>query len=635
MNINRNNWKPETFKPREIQKNLENKTFIVPRYQRGIVWKDQQKSDLVDTIKRGLPFGSLLLYADTNNTYQIIDGLQRSTAIKDFVNNPAQFFNEEDIDDTIISQLLLIIGVSGNSKAIGEQIRTLLIKWVKQHASLDEVEGMQFSRFGQYLSSEFPTCKGRELEIGDLITPMLKNFQDICKKINDIDIPAIVISGNPDSLPILFERINSKGTQLSKYQIYAASWNDDQYVISDNFVEIVKANRDRYDLMLGGEATIDDYDSIEFLNSMCLNAFEIAFGFGKYLRNNWPHLFGDSDEDIQIESVGFNLINCCLGAKNKDVRLMNTRLKKIVGTKDINVFIEKIVDAVRIVDHRLGKYSQFKSNSRADSGKRPLHTEFQIISIIASVFLSKYADISYDETDGITDFKLHLDYVNDVWKTELESAIKKNLSKIYIMEILQQRWAGSGDKKMDGIITNLRYYARDIAEEEFRQVLENWFNSLNLERSEYRKIPAPKEPELLIIAAVYLMNQFSADKQMDDSKYDIEHLATKALMREHLDKFDGQLRLPISSIGNLCLLPQFENRSKGKKTIYQDSDYLSKTHVDMSYIENNYSFTKKEDLEWIEDSYADADDLKSMYLQFISKRFSNMVDILIANFNKL
>ena len=100
-----NEWKMEEFSVLEIDKNLSSKKFVVPRYQRGVVWNDRQRADLVDTIKKGLPFGTLLLYKNDLNLYQIIDGLQRSHAVIEFVNNPTQFFDEEDIEDGIIKKL--------------------------------------------------------------------------------------------------------------------------------------------------------------------------------------------------------------------------------------------------------------------------------------------------------------------------------------------------------------------------------------------------------------------------------------------------------------------------------------------------------------------------------------------------
>lgn len=630
-----NTWKPETFKPSQIKKNMDDHVFTVPKYQRGIVWTDSKRADLIDTIKKGLPFGSLLLYKDANGTYQIIDGLQRSNAIVGFVENPAQFFNDDDIDDSVITEIVSIINVAGQQSMVAEKVKTLLKEWVKNCRTLDEVIRMQFSDFGEKLAEEFPTCSGKEGKIGRLIQPMLKVFQDTCSIINDIDIPALVIEGSPDLLPVLFERINSKGTQLSKYQIYAASWNADEYLISDALKAIVIANRDRYDSMLEGKTSIDDYDSVAFLNNRILNAYEIAFGFGKKLCDDFPHLFGSSKDQTQVDSVGFTLISICLGLKNKDAHKMNTKLKDLIGYSNINSFLSKIIECVKYVDRRLGKYNTFKSNSRSDSGKKPLHTEFQICSIIASVFLMKYADITLDSNENITSFSIHLNSVNDKWTNSYDAAFRKNVSKIYIMEILQRRWAGTGDKKMDQVLITPDYYTRSITPSEFSNILDIWFASLNSERAELGKVSAAKEPELLMLAVVYLMNNFSARLQLDDSKFDIEHIATKQQMKERLSMFNGELRLPISSFGNLCLLPEYANRSKGKKTLYQDVDYLRRTNLSISFIEENYSFTKSEDLDWLNDNTLSAEEFKDAYYKFIQKRFDYMKSIILNRFESI
>ena len=123
----------EEFSATSIEQNITNKVFVVPRYQRGVVWKDQQRADLVDTIKKGLPFGTLLLYKDDNGVYQIIDGLQRSNAIIAFVQNPTQFFEEEDIDISVIRKIVQMANMQGNVRAQEETIKSLLIEWVKMN----------------------------------------------------------------------------------------------------------------------------------------------------------------------------------------------------------------------------------------------------------------------------------------------------------------------------------------------------------------------------------------------------------------------------------------------------------------------------------------------------------------------
>ena len=76
-----NNWEPKELSIAQIDDNIKNGKYRIPRFQRGIVWTSEQRQDLIDTIKRGLPFGSILLYEDEEGTFLIIDGLQRSKAL--------------------------------------------------------------------------------------------------------------------------------------------------------------------------------------------------------------------------------------------------------------------------------------------------------------------------------------------------------------------------------------------------------------------------------------------------------------------------------------------------------------------------------------------------------------------------
>lgn len=125
-----NTWKLETFSAEKINENIEKKIFTIPRYQRGVVWSQSQKDTLIDTIKKGLPFGSLLLYLngnEKNNTYQIIDGLQRSTTIIDFVKNPALYFNEDDILDSGIDRIYKLANITTDEQAFKEQIKKDLL----------------------------------------------------------------------------------------------------------------------------------------------------------------------------------------------------------------------------------------------------------------------------------------------------------------------------------------------------------------------------------------------------------------------------------------------------------------------------------------------------------------------------
>ena len=169
----KNTWKLESFTAEQINENIDKKVFTIPMYQRGVVWSQSQKDILIDTIKKGLPFGSLLLYYnndDGRGTYQIIDGLQRSTTIIDFVQNPAQYFNEDDIVESGIEAIFNLANLCTDKEEVKSQIKQYLFEWVKnEHSNLSDVKGMQFVKFGVKLSKIYPSLSGKEVDIGDLI----------------------------------------------------------------------------------------------------------------------------------------------------------------------------------------------------------------------------------------------------------------------------------------------------------------------------------------------------------------------------------------------------------------------------------------------------------------------------------
>src|SRR5690349_3094388 len=64
----------------------------IPKFQRGLVWNDEKRSALIESIYDGFPIGAILL-SDAGmegraRVYHLIDGLQRTTAITDHLQHP-------------------------------------------------------------------------------------------------------------------------------------------------------------------------------------------------------------------------------------------------------------------------------------------------------------------------------------------------------------------------------------------------------------------------------------------------------------------------------------------------------------------------------------------------------------------
>lgn len=624
-----NSWEPATFTAVQIRNNIENKVFFIPLYQRGCVWSPKQKDQFVDTLKRGLPFGTILLYHDeAKNLYQIIDGLQRCSTILEFINNPARYFDAGDIEDGLPHKLAIITGLS-NHNSIIDKIENHIVSWVHSaFSSMDEVRDMQYFDYAHAFTDFFPSAKGREDDIVKAVKYTLKKFKNLCEDLCTVRIPAIVIKGDDDALPEIFERINSKGTQLSKYQIYAATWTKTYEIKSQELQKLIKFNIDRYLCMASDGIEISDFDPASYLKDKELNPFEIAYALGKFLGEKYPSLFSIKDKIKDVDSLGFSLITACIGVKNAQSKALHTELDRVVGPNNINIFLERIIQCVDTAQKLIGKYNKFKINSGNEAG--PLHTEFQITSLIANIFVARYATYNKDDNDKIIDFNLSLQASNQDWNN-YERKLKDHAWKRYFLDILHARWKGAGDKRLDNVVFDRGYYTQEIGWSEFKSSITQWYEQTKTEKREHKRVTPPQEAEKIFFALLYLPI-FTAGDQADQSKYDVEHLATKSLMKKCLDRYDGNLRLPIGSIGNLCLLPQRENRAKRDKTIYGDSSFLQKSKYTLAELEEKFTFTNKDNLSWIDDSTLDQDAFEKKYLDYLDIRFDAMVDKIKNNF---
>ncbi len=616
-------WRLVEYTIDQLSRDIDGGNITIPTYQRGAVWNLKQKRELIDSMNKGYPFGSILLYEGTNNR-KIIDGLQRSTTIIQYVKNPADFFEEDNINDSYLEKIVDEIGVVGVRDTIKEQVASVIKKWVHDnHKNMSEVQRMQFYKCADVLSDSYPTLRNKKDVISDLLEKMFKSFQDTCEQISTIKIPALVYSGDEDLLPEIFERINSQGAKLTKQQIYAATWANDVIRLGDNskYSDILNINRDRYDNMLDESMELDKYDSADFIRNRMINVFELVFGFGKYICKKYPYLFYYDPEDCtKVESVGFNLINACLLQKSSNMKKLNSNIKNIVGLESANIekFLTKIEECISYVDRRLGAASKFKGNTRNGSKISPLHTEMQIVSIIATVFIQKHLSYTIDDRENVENISLTYDG-NSSWGNMKEN-FDNNIIKIYAMDIIGQKWKGSGDKKLDNILINKQHYNKEVSWEEFETVLNAYYAALNSERNERKQVKSPNEPEKLILNIIY-SNIFTAAEQNNETNYDIEHLATKNIMKKKISNYSEDFRLPISSIANLCLLPEYDNRTKQDKTLYDDTDYLN--NVDIEYIQNKFSFTIKSDLAWLNDDLTE-EEFRKAYFQFLDNRFVKM-----------
>jgi hypothetical protein len=72
----------------EIKRMIEEtqEILLAPGFQRGRVWKTEQKCELIESILMGIPIPVVYVFEDTAGIKQMVDGRQRISAIIDYMN---------------------------------------------------------------------------------------------------------------------------------------------------------------------------------------------------------------------------------------------------------------------------------------------------------------------------------------------------------------------------------------------------------------------------------------------------------------------------------------------------------------------------------------------------------------------
>jgi hypothetical protein len=79
----------ETFSFYELKRSVDEygEMILNPEFQRNKVWTNQQKSDLIESILMNIPLPQFYFAVDKSGIYSVVDGLQRLSAVFDFMDN--------------------------------------------------------------------------------------------------------------------------------------------------------------------------------------------------------------------------------------------------------------------------------------------------------------------------------------------------------------------------------------------------------------------------------------------------------------------------------------------------------------------------------------------------------------------
>lgn len=205
----------------------------LPQFQRSLVWSERQKGEFIRTVQEGKPFGCIMLYKRMES-YEIIDGLQRFTTLRDYEDNPTKYLNIR-VDNYIeIDEIIKLLqqDIMHLSYEILEKRVIDGIKKVISSISLND------RRMCMELRKEIVGCYNgaiqRETEciieekLYSLIEQWSKNID-----FRELQIPTIIYTGDGADLPDIFYNLNTGGTKLSRYEVFASAWNTIQLKINN------------------------------------------------------------------------------------------------------------------------------------------------------------------------------------------------------------------------------------------------------------------------------------------------------------------------------------------------------------------------------------------------------------------
>ena len=591
------------------RKSAGNKKIVIPLFQRGKRWGSEQEKTFIDSVKEGYPVGTMLFYKKVESNqeiYVLVDGLQRSNTIKKYIHNPIDYLETNDFSDALCGDLLASykIDLSDNIKVL----KDILMDFISRKTSY---KNLQFYSPAKTFVEKFNLGNVDLDPIIEKIQKIFEERQNLYDNIASSEIPVIVYSGDEKNLPLIFERINSKGTALTQYEIYAASWPIEERFTVNN-AEIINYNIKKYDDFTNDDYQIYGFDPGKLLREHHLNAFDYLFGLSKHLVNSYAILdFNRNLGDDEVNPLGFELVNACLNDSDKISELYKN-LKAI----DINLFEADLYKAISVVENAIKPVTTFKGNKR--NSERVLHSKFQIMSMISTTFKKMYGG--------------DLSQIDSHWKN-IQEEWSNHLLRYYVYDIITNFWSDGGTKKIYQVALNDRYML-EIGSASWNSALDGFYNnSMQRVESAEKKIASPKNEEYVILNCIYL-NTFTAMQHLGLDKFDVEHIATKNQMKALISKTSG-IGLPISSIANLCYLPESANRAKHDKNFYQDDAYLSSCGIDLDEIESKYSFTKSDDLAWMDMDFSSPNsfaDLKEAYFKYCDDRFEEMKKRFCASF---
>lgn len=542
-----------------------NRKVTIPEFQRRLVWNKGKQLALIDSIKLGYPIGSLLMYkdkeADSNKeTYKLIDGLQRTQALRRHLNSPNSSFSKADLPENLVEiiagELHRLSDVDCLSKRSLRLLRDTILHWIWDGQEFQESDGWSISSLTSAIirkvlghdesSYEFFSARESLLANRNLYHDPLLGLLDSIKMdadISDAKVPILIYTGPAAEIPTVFKLLNTQGEKLGRYEVFAAEWLDyRQGIDNEKIIEAIwkkyaALEKHGFDLDVSAEAPNE-----QSRRNRNYTIFEYLFGLGQHLSHEYPRLFKPVEVD-KPSPVGFNLMAACLvgGVTNKDVRKLPEEIKGL----QLSTLESYLLETTDFVNNLL---QPVISMQRHEQTKIPyFHSDMQIISMIATVFQVRYNRNNLSELAG--------------WQ-ENHDTLATNLPMYFLFDILRENWRGSGDSNLHDILSNQLYLTSPPTQSVWMYELDAWFDYNVNRRKHTRRYIKDDYSEHLLLRYIY------AKKLEYVETYRLDYIVPASQLLAPPSYYSAN-QGPINTIGNLAMIAENDHTDMGDLTFVE------------------------------------------------------------------
>lgn len=621
-------WKIQELYDNFMNLETSTKHIRVPTFQRIRCWDATNKDKLIDSIKHQFPFGEVVLnkigICRTNDKIEefiVLDGLQRISTIIEYYTyplNPNSFPGVRNNVFKIFEQNIKFLHEEQKIKT--NKIDVIIQKVFEFYNKKSYFDLTNISTYMEYLkmlnNNSFLNDRDDVKEI------FAKCYEKVINEIrlNDMMVAVRICFASPAKAYEIFNRLNTTGIKLEKWQIYAACWCEypnfeiQNLQIVQEIINYYNNKKDNLIRMHGSQIKINN-EIIPYndKNNTGYNVFEYIVGLFGYLNNLRFSMGNYEEKSIVLENIAKKHVSG--GNKTKDVYVGEKFIIRLLSEifccseQDVGRKISEH-DADQLNDLETNLYRSIKYLNplfiklrKSASASLPLHQE--MICIIVETYnriKDSYTLFKKNQQTNYNKLLLNMIYLKsiDCWSVSNIKNYLSNLPAFFTKDL---------GKPFNG------YYG-DIDMTIFKESIIAKIDKINNKTQKRRAVTG------FVKLFLFTLNKFVYP---DNDNYEIDHIIPLKQVTDFNQKNGEQLC--VNHIGNLCCLSKVDNKSKGNSTIFshykrnKDTDFY-KNILNIVYLSNketeNYAtiFTNSNN------------NFSENYNKFVNKRKTRMINML-------